>query len=309
MAMKKLSRGTYGVLLTPLTKERELNIDLLEKELHFCLDSDATGILVLGSTGEFPYLSIEQRKTMLKISQAIVQKNKTLIAGVSGYTEREVIDNLQISVEMGYSYAIICPPYYYPQSQKEVLEFYTNISKQAPSGLGLILYHIPFCTAGISLQTLVELSANENIIGLKDSSGDGLYFAKSVQMVQKQRKDFSIFTGQDSFFLPSLSLGGSGCMSALSWILHKEMKQILMMYDSMRIQSAMQIQHAIIDIVLHLDAIPFPENYRALAEVTQISCGTFQRWYEALSESKLSLWNNEADSKVQKIHELVGKSQ
>ena len=69
MPQKKLSRGTYGVLLTPFTAERELDIALLEKELFFCVESTMTGVLALGSTGEFPYLTLEQRKTVLRLTK------------------------------------------------------------------------------------------------------------------------------------------------------------------------------------------------------------------------------------------------
>lgn len=303
MLNKKLSRGTYGVLLTPLTEERELDMALLEKELSFCVESEITGVLTLGSTGEFPYLNLDQRKTVLRLTKEILKTKRELIAGVSGYTEREVTENIQICHELGYTNAIICPPYYYPQSQNEVLQFFKTISSSSPKDMNLILYNIPFCTAGISLQTLDELCRYENIIGLKDSSGDGLYMAKALQIVNKYRNDFSYFTGQDALLLPSLTLGGSGCMSALSWILHEEIKKIIIMFDNDHIQNAQELQSKVNDLVMHLDGIPFPENYRALASVTSVDCGVFQRYYNALAHENLKKWKKEADIRIKNIQQ------
>lgn len=305
--MKKsiLLNGTFGVLITPFDEYGNIDQKSLEKELQFCLRGDSDGLLALGSTGEFPYTNHSQRELILQKSFEITSSRKILVAGASGLTEREVLNNLELIQRIGYEYAIICPPSYFPQGQKEVGEFFKNIAQEADESLKIILYNIPACTAEISIETFEELLEIDSIIGIKDSSGNGLFLSDILSLVEERRPEFSVLTGHDTQILPAIVQGASGVMSALSWILNKEIRTLVDLILAGQIREARFLQFMFNALVRHVNIIPFPENYRALASATGVFCGVAQREYSILKGEKYSQWTQKSQVLVQKIRDFV----
>ena len=254
-----------------------------------------------GSTGEFIYMNAEQQKKVLTAGMEVAGKNKILIGGASAPTEESVLNLLKYMDKIGYQYALICPPYYFPQTPENVLDFYRTISKKAPPRIKILMYNIPFCAPEIPLQYMEELLAIPNIIGLKDSSGNFLYLSKVMGVVKDKRPDFHVFTGQDACFLPALTLGVSGCISALSWMFDKEENELLESYHQKNLERASEIQMNIIQLVRHLDGISFPENYRILSKVIGVDSGEIQRHFYNLNDVFCYQWIEQMTILVQKL--------
>lgn len=298
---KLVPKGMYGVVLTPFNSKGEVDESVLEAEIGYCIATKVKGLLACGSTGEFVYMSPEQNRQVLKICAQKAVGKKILIGGASATTEERVLSNLSSFMEMGYDFSIICPPYYYPQNPEDILSFYLTVSHKAPKGVKIILYNIPFCAPGIPLSILPKLMECENIVGLKDSSGDLLYLSRALYYASCHRPEFSIFSGQDSAILSGLTLGAQGCMSSLSWILHDSVCSILECYDNGEQKRAELIQSHIVGLVDYLSAIPFPENYRALAEVKGIPCGIPQRAFASLAQPAITQWKEGAEKIISSL--------
>lgn len=301
MQGKNIETGTYGVVLTPFDRQGHLNQKALRQELRYCAGTRAAGLLLCGSTGEFVYMDREQQKEVLRIGMEEAGMHKVLIGGASAATEYKVLEFLHYMKALDYTYSIICPPYYYPQSPENVVSFYENISRQAPEGMKILMYNIPFCSPEIPLKYMKRLLKLPNVTGMKDSSGDMLYMSKMMGIVNEVRPDFKVFTGQDAAFLPSLTVGASGCMSALCWMLDEALADIWLSYNSLDLQHASEIQLRIIQLVRHLDAIAFPENYRILSEIVGIDAGTPQRCLHNMKVEFCSQWISQAVELVWKL--------
>ncbi len=277
MKRKEIKEGTYGVVLTPFDIHGRLEELTLRKELRYCCGTNTSGLLLCGSTSEFIYMTAEQQKEVLRIGMEEAGKSKCLIGGASAATERGVLEILNYMETLGYTYATVCPPYYYPQSPENIISFYEAISGKAPKGMKILMYNIPFCSPEIPLSCFERLLMIPNIIGMKDSSGNMLYLAKIMSLVEEKRPEFAVFTGQDATFLPSLTVGCSGCMSALAWMLDRADWKIWTAYQNNQINIAKEVQMKVMRMVRHLDEIAFPENYRVLSEVIGVSAGEPQR--------------------------------
>lgn len=301
---KTIPRGTYGVVLTPFDRHGRIDEEVLQKELVYCLSTKTKGLLLCGSTGEFVYMSAEQSKQVLTIAAKIAGNKKILIGGASATTEDRVADYLNCLAELGYSYAIVCPPYYYPQKDEEILSFYRTIAMKAPEGIKIILYNIPFCAPKISLAIIQELMVCENIVGMKDSSGDMLYLSKVMWASETRRPEFSVFCGQDAVLLPALTLGIQGDMSSLAWIADETISEVMNCYDTGEQKRAELLQLNVISLVEHLDKITFPENYRALAQAVGIPCGLPQRAFFDIKSPEYDNWKEGALKIMQKLRKL-----
>lgn len=295
-----LKTGLYGVTLSCFDAEGRLDKKAFEAELMFCRETGADGLILCGSTSEFVYLNQQDYKTTLQLGMDCIGQQKLLLAGASGLTERAVLENLETMAKLGYRYALVCPPYYYPQKPAQVEEFYEYICRRAPQEVGILLYHIPSCTAGIDLSVLPRLLGLNNIVGMKDSGGDMLYHAKALLQMKNQRPDALLFTGQDMTLLSSLAIGGNGCMSSGALLLDKLEAAIIRSFEKGDMDSARAHQLALIEIIEKLDRIPFPENYRALAQARGFDCGLAQRTYSVLSGKSLDGWKKEVDALIRR---------
>lgn len=294
-------RGVYGVLTTPFTANGDIDEEKLEKEIEYCLSTEIQGLLVNGSSSEFVYMSPEQNKRVLRMAANLVGSQKILVGGVNAPSEFRVLDYLCCIAESGYTYAMLCPPYYYPQKTEDIYSFYCTICERAPRNIKILAYNIPFCAPQIPLEILPGLMEKENFVGLKDSSGDMLYLAKLKCIADTYRPEFSVFCGQDAVLLPSLTLGVQGSISSLGWMFSKPIIDLINSYDTGNYGRAELLQQNIISLVRHLDKIPFPENYRALSQVVGIDCGIPQRSFRSLEPSRLSQWKKEAHMLLQKL--------
>lgn len=290
MKREHLKEGTYGVVLTPFDSDGRLIAMALRRELRHCVGDRTRGLVICGSTGEFVYMDTAQQKEVLRIAAEEVGNKKILIGGGSAATESGVRNLLQYISRLGYEYAMICPPYYYPQRPEDILSFYEKISETAPPEINILMYNIPFCAPEIPLIYMDKLMSLPNIIGMKDSSGNMQYFSKVMALALEIRPEFALFTGQDCTFLPSLSIGAKGCMSALSWILDGVMADILEAYQKNELKKAAEMQLKITRLVRHLDGIAFPENYRILSEVIGVHVGMPQRSLHNLNAEFCSQW-------------------
>lgn len=284
-----IKSGTYGVLLTPFSSEGTVDEALLRKELTYCNGTRTTGLFPCGSTGEFVYMDLEQKKNVLRITMEMAE-DKVLVGGASGATEQEVLHLLQYMASVGYRYAMICPPYYYPQTPEDVLAFFSYISRNAPEDLSLLLYNIPFCTSEIYLSVLEKIMALPNVIGMKDSSGNMLYMNQVINMAAEKHKEFSVFTGQDMTISASMAAGACGCMSALSWIVDEPGAYICKAFRDQKISEVKHVQDKLNRLVVHLSAVSFPENYRMLATAVGIDTGKAQRHLNNLNDDFYSQW-------------------
>lgn len=284
--------GNYGVLLATFTADGLLDYDLYTKEIEHCLTTGLTGLMISGSTGEFPYISTQDNQNLLKIAKDKVGDKKELIAGISGTREIQVLDNIRNATEIGYTLAMACPPYYYPQNDAAVYDFYSYIVEALPPTMQLVLYNIPFCAPSISLEVFKKLLKYDSIVGIKDSSGNMIYFERLIASAKRFRPDFSVYTGQDTTVLPSIMTGAAGVISSGTWMLDTWERKIIQEVNSGDIKKAQELQHWITEILYILDDIPFPENYRALARCLGIDCGVPQRQFSCLKGDAFSDWTN-----------------
>lgn len=281
-----LPKGLYGVTLTPFNDQGALDEAAFRHQLEHCAAADIEGVVTCGSTSEFIYMQPTAAARVAELAAEVVGGRKVLVGGACAPTERLAIQAMERLAALGYGYALVCPPYYYPQKTADVLDFYRAVAAKAPAGMKMILYHIPFCTTGIALSTLPELMALDAVAGLKDSSGDMLYHGKAKRIMERARPEARLFTGQDSTLLASAAMGGSGCMSTGCWLLAGLERQMLAALGAGRSDEARQAHTRLVDIVMKLDEVPFPENYRLLSEACGIYAGRPQRQYSAMEHTR-----------------------
>jgi len=198
--------GIFPPAITPFTKDEEINEEKLLEYLDFLIKHGIHGLFMLGTNGEGPLLTFEEKKRVIKIAVEHVNGKIPIIAGTGCVSTKETIELSKYAEKVGADAVHVVTPYYYPVSQQGLIKHYTKIAESIE--LPIIIYYIPDRTGvKIDVSTLIKLAEVPNIIGIKDSSKDVGWFYNAVMNVREKRPDFLFFGGSDALIYTHLTLG------------------------------------------------------------------------------------------------------
>jgi 4-hydroxy-2-oxoglutarate aldolase len=236
--------GIYAPIATPFANGM-IAYDKLEKNLKFWLESDLTGIVVMGSNGEFVLLSPEEKEELMQFVCTQAKGKKPVIAGTGAESTAETIRLNKKAAEAGAEAVLIVTPNYYKgeMTDSALVRFYRDVADV--SLLPVILYNMPRNTGiNISAQLAVELSKHPNIIGIKDSGGNIVQIA---DMIRSASEGFSVFAGSASFLYASLALGATGGTLALANVFPNECARLQALFEAGKMKEACNLQMNLID--------------------------------------------------------------
>ncbi len=201
-------RGIIPPMITPLKNRDELDYAGLEKLIHYILAGGVHGLFVLGTTGEAPSLSYRLRRELIeRVCQQVADRVPVLV-GITDTSFVESINLARFAANAGAHGLMLAPPYYFPVGQEELLEYLQHIVPELP--LPLFLYNIPSTTKLIFEPATVRRALDiSGIVGLKDSSGNMVYFHR-IQRLLRDHPDFSLLIGQEGLLAETVMLGGHG---------------------------------------------------------------------------------------------------
>mgnify|MGYP000719361229 FL=1 len=200
--------GIIPPMVTPLKDRDTLDNQGIEKLINHILNGGVHGLFVLGTTGEAPSLSHQLRKEVIKRTLDQVGTKVPVLVGITDTSFIETINIAEFAAEAGASAVVLAPPYYFPAGQFELIEYIEHLEQRLP--LPLFLYNMPSHTKMIfEPETVKKASELPGVIGLKDSSGNMVYFHQ-LQQLFKDQDDFKLFVGPEELLGETLVLGGHG---------------------------------------------------------------------------------------------------
>jgi 4-hydroxy-tetrahydrodipicolinate synthase len=203
-----MMRGIIPPIVTPLRSRDELDIDGLQHLVQHVLDGGVHGIFVLGTTGEAPSLSYRLRRELIERTCRLVAGRVPVLVGITDTAFVEAVHMAQFAAESGAQALVLAPPYYFPNSQPELLEYVQHLAPELP--LPLFLYNMPTHTKTIfEVETVRRAMDMPNIVGLKDSSANMVYFHQLIRLLP-QRPEWSLLIGPEELLAESVLLGGHG---------------------------------------------------------------------------------------------------
>lgn len=209
---KKRLEGVIPALILSVNKEGKINFKLLEKQTTYLISEGINGIFINGTTGEGAWLTMEEKVQVFKSVKEINKGKVFLCAACLQPTTELVISEIKIYEKYEPDYIVAVTPYYYSVSQDIIIEHFKKIANF--SSVPLILYNIPQCTHNkIELSTILKLAKEENIAGIKDSSGDFISFTRG--MYAPVPESFSWIQGEDYLDGPSFNCGADGIVTGL----------------------------------------------------------------------------------------------
>ncbi|MHA1963096.1 MAG: 4-hydroxy-tetrahydrodipicolinate synthase [Candidatus Thorarchaeota archaeon] len=247
--------GILPALVTPFTRDGDINEDGYKQVIDYTIEKGATGVVTLGTTGEFSYLRTEERKKMLKLTIDFVDGRVPIIAGTGQHSTRATVELTKYAADVGCDAAIVISPYYLRPADKGYFEHYATVARKG--NLPVLLYNIPQCTLGVLNSNVVEdLAELDNIVGIKDSSGNVPYI---LELIQKLKGKMEVIIGSDECFLSAFAAGSKAAIMASANVIPHIWVEIMKLVQKGKIEKAAKLQRSVqtfARIVLKYGAAP-----------------------------------------------------
>jgi 4-hydroxy-tetrahydrodipicolinate synthase len=203
--------GIVPPMITPLSGRDQLDVAGLERLIERILDGGVNGLFILGTTGEGPSLSYRLRRELIERTCRQVNGRVPILVGATDTAFVESVNVAKAAADSGADAVVVAPPYYLPEGQPELQEYLEHLAAELP--LPMFLYNMPALTkVSFELETVRRALDNPRIIGLKDSSGNMIYFHQALGIL-KQRPDWPLLIGPEEMLFDAVLAGGHGGVS------------------------------------------------------------------------------------------------
>jgi len=217
MKNKKKLEGVIPALILPVNEKGKIDFKLLEKQAAYLISAGVNGLFINGTTGEGAWLTTDEKVEAFKVAKEMSEGKVFLCAACIQPSTEIVINEIKAFKKFEPDYIVAVTPYYYSVSQNVIIEHFKKIAQY--SSVPLIIYNIPQCTHNkIELSTVLKLAQEENIAGVKDSSGDFVSFTRGA--CTSVPESFSWIQGEDYLDGPAFNCGANGIVTGLGnvWI-------------------------------------------------------------------------------------------
>lgn len=233
-----LFKGSAVALVTPFTEDNNVNFEKLGELIEYHIENGTDALVVCGTTGEATTMSESEIFAVIKYTVEKVNKRIPVIAGTGSNNTMLSVHMSQEAEKLGVDGLLIITPYYNKTNEKGLKLHFETIANSVK--LPIILYNIPGRTkVNIKPSVVAELAKIDNIVAVKEASGDLAQVAEIAKLVPK---DFAIYSGNDDTILPLLSLGGSGIISVLANICPKETHDLVTKFFEGDIEGSKKLQ-------------------------------------------------------------------
>lgn len=254
--MKKvLFKGAGTAIATPFD-ENGVNLGEFKRLIEFQINEGIDSIIVCGTTGESSTMTKDEKIAAIKCAVETSNGRIPIIAGTGSNNTSQAIEMSKLAESLGVDGLLVVTPYYNKTTQKGLIAHYSAIAKEV--SLPIILYSVPSRTGvNIAPETCLELSKIDNIVAIKEASGDLSQIAKIANLCGD---NLAIYSGNDDQVLPILSLGGLGVISVLSNVKPKYTHEMVQNFFDGNVKEATKMQLEAIPLIntLFAEVNPIP---------------------------------------------------
>ena len=253
-------KGSIPAVITPFDGDK-VDYESLLKVLNHLIDNGSHGLVPCGTTGESPTLSHDEHKKIIEETIRIADKRVPIIAGTGSNNTLEAIEYTNHAENSGADAALIVTPYYNKPTQSGLYEHFKLIASKTK--IPIIIYNIPGRSiVDMSIDTMIELSKIQNIVGVKDATND---LFRPLLTRKKMQNDFCYLSGEDGTALAYLAQGGHGCISVTANVAPKLCAEMHLKWQEGNLSKAQEINLKLASLhnTIFIESSPGPVKYAA----------------------------------------------
>ncbi|WP_318509026.1 4-hydroxy-tetrahydrodipicolinate synthase [Bacillus sp. T3] len=256
-------------MVTPFDQNGEIDFNATRTLVNHLIANGTDGIVVAGTTGESPTLTSDEKVALFQFVVEIVDGRVPVIAGTGSNNTRASIILTRLAEEAGVDGIMLVTPYYNKPSQEGMYQHFKVIAEA--TSLPVMLYNIPGrSVVNLSAETVVRLSKINNIVAIKEASGN---LDAIAEIIRETPSDFSVYSGDDGLTIPILAIGGAGVVSVASHIIGNEMQDMVTSFKNGQLEEASISHRCLLPIMKALFAAPNPSPVKAALNMKGIHVG------------------------------------
>jgi 4-hydroxy-tetrahydrodipicolinate synthase len=262
--------GSLVAIVTPMFEDGSIDYDSLGHLIDWHIECGTRGIVVVGTTGESPTVNVDEHADLIEYAVKHASSRVPVIAGTGANSTVEAIDLSQHAQKVGADMSLSVVPYYNKPSQEGLYQHFRKIAESVD--MPHILYNVPSRTiADLQNETVFRLAEVDNIVGIKDATGD---MARGAELISDTPKNFSVYSGDDATFMALMMLGSQGVISVTANVVPKETQMACEAILSGDFDGARLLNHKLspLNTTLFLEANPIPVKW-ALGKMGKIQKG------------------------------------
>jgi 4-hydroxy-tetrahydrodipicolinate synthase len=223
MSLRNELQGTGVALVTPFKTNTEVDYDALGKLIDFDIDNGVEYVITLGTTGETPTLTKQEKLDIVNFTYEKVNGRVPVVVGIGGNSTKEVIENLKNFPLEKATAVLSASPYYNKPSQEGIYQHYKALAAASPKPI--ILYNVPGRTgSNMTAETTLRLSKEKNIAGMKEASGN---MVQCMHILRDRPEDFLLVSGDDHVAMPLIACGMDGVISVAANCFPKDFSEMI----------------------------------------------------------------------------------
>ena len=263
-------QGSIVAIVTPMHEDGSLDLPGLRKLIDWHIEEGTDGIVIVGTTGESPTVSVEEHCELVKLAVEHTAGRIPVIAGTGGNSTSEAIELTRYAKSVGADASLQVVPYYNRPTQEGMYQHFRAIAEAVD--LPVILYNVPGRTvADMSNETVLRLAQVPGIVGIKEATGN---IARGSDLIRLAPKDFAVYSGDDPTAMALMFCGAKGNISVTANVAPRAMHELCAAAIAGRVDEAVAINNRMLPLHLKLFVEPNPVPVKwALAEMGRIPGG------------------------------------
>ncbi len=256
--MKELGR-LLTAMVTPFDEKGKVDYEQAKRLALALLESGSEGVVLVATTGESPTLLREEEVRLLTEVKSAVGERGSVIAYTGSNSTVEALEATKKAERIGVDACLLVVPYYNKPTQDGLYQHFKIVAES--TSLPCILYNVPSRTViNLAADTVIKLSQRDNIIGVKEASGN---LEQISMIINNTRDDFLVWSGNDSDTLPILAIGGYGVISVASHLVGNQIKGMIDSFTSGKTDEAANIHRRLLPLINALFVVsnPIPVKY------------------------------------------------
>ncbi|MEQ1554501.1 MAG: 4-hydroxy-tetrahydrodipicolinate synthase [Ferruginibacter sp.] len=268
MSLRKILSGTGVAIITPFKNDLSVDYDALAKLINHLIDNGINYIVTMGTTGETPVLSSDEKKAIIKFTEKQIANRVPMVVGIGGNNTASVINDLQTYPLDGAVAVLSASPYYNKPSQEGIYQHYKALAEASPKPI--ILYNVPGRTGrNMESSTTLRLAQLNNIAGIKEA---GNFVQQCIEILKNRPEHFLVTSGDDDLVLPEMACGMDGVISVAANVYPKEFSTMVNLCMQNKFADAVKLNNQFLDLYKLL----FAENNPAGAKAFLSEMGIIQ---------------------------------
>jgi 4-hydroxy-tetrahydrodipicolinate synthase len=256
-------------MVTPFDNNGNIDFEKTTLLVNYLIKNGTDSLVVAGTTGESPTLSTEEKLALFRHVVEVAAGRIPVIAGTGSNNTRASIDLTKKAEEIGVDAIMLVAPFYNKPSQEGLYQHFKAIA--AETSLPVMLYNVPGrSVVNMSVETTVRLAEIENIVAVKEASGN---LDAMTEIIANTPDEFLLYSGDDGLTLPVLSIGGNGVVSVASHVMGNEMQEMVQAFEAGEHAKAAKIHQTLLPVMKGMFSAPSPTPVKTALQLKGMDVG------------------------------------